>query len=160
MAGGRRDLTDVSMQKRLAAEILGVGVSRIWIDPSQLDKVSEAITRDEVKKLIKEGIIQVIPSHSPSRGRWREKHKAKKKGRHRGPGRRKGDASARRDPKEEWMTRIRKIRRYLRYLRDHGVIDRRTYRKLYMWAKGGMFPTFASLKRWLEEHGYPTSVRK
>ncbi|ALL01053.1 50S ribosomal protein L19E [Pyrodictium delaneyi] len=151
---------DLSMQRRLAAEILGVGESRIWIDPSRIDDVASAITREEVRRLIKEGVIKVKPKHSPSRGRWRERHEARKKGRHRGYGRRKGEASARRDPKEEWMHRIRKMRRYLRYLRDHGVIDRRTYRKLYMWAKGGMFPTFASLKRWLEEHGYPTSVRK
>ncbi len=151
---------DLSLQKRLAAELLGVGESRIWIDPAALEDVANAITREEIRRLIKEGVIQVKPAHRPSRGRWREKHEARKKGRRRGPGRRKGDASARRDPKEEWMHRIRRIRRYLRYLRDHGVIDRRTYRQLYMWAKGGMFPTFASLQRWLREHGYPTSVKK
>ncbi len=145
---------DLTLQKRLAADILGVGVSRIWIDPTRVDDVASAITREEIRRLIKEGVIRAIPSHSPSRGRWRIRHEQRKKGRRRGPGRRKGDATARRDPKEEWMHRIRKIRRYLRWLRDHGVIDRRTYRKLYMWAKGGMFPTFASLKRWLKEHGY------
>ncbi|HIP85899.1 MAG TPA: 50S ribosomal protein L19e [Pyrodictium sp.] len=145
---------DLSLQKRLAADILGVGESRIWIDPTKIDQVAQAITREDVRKLIKEGIIRVKPAHSPSRGRWRERHQARKKGRRRGPGRRKGVASARKDPKEEWMHRIRKIRRYLRWLRDHGVIDRRTYRQLYRWAKGGMFPTFASLKRWLRDHGY------
>lgn len=153
-------MADLSLQKRLAAEVLGVGVSRVWIDPSQLDRVSSAITREDIKKLVREGIIRVAPEHTPSRGRWRKRHEARKKGRHRGLGRRKGVASARRDEKEVWMARIRKMRAYLKYLRDHGVIDRRTYRRLYMWAKGGMFPTFASLKRWLEEHGYPTSVHK
>ncbi len=147
-------MVDLSKQKRLAAEVLGVGTSRIWIDPGAVEEVSNAITREEIRRLIKEGIIQVIPSHSPSRGRWREKHLAKKKGRHRGHGSRKGRASARRDPKREWMYRIRKMRRYLRWLRDNNVIDRRTYRQLYRWAKGGMFPTFASLQRWLKEHGY------
>ncbi len=153
-------MTDLSMQRRLAAEILGVGESRIWIDPEKVEDVAAAITREEVRRLIKEGAIKALPARSPSRGRWRQRHEARKKGRHRGPGKRKGDASARREPKEEWMHRIRKMRRYLRFLRDHGVIDRRTYRKLYMWAKGGMFPTFASLQRWLREHGYETSVRK
>ncbi len=153
-------MTDLSMQRRLAAEILGVGESRIWIDPEKVEDIASAITREEVRRLIKEGAIKALPVRSPSRGRWRQRHKARKKGRHRGPGKRKGDASARRDPKEEWMHRIRKMRRYLRFLRDHGVIDKRTYRKLYMWAKGGMFPTFASLQRWLREHGYETSVRK
>ena len=145
---------DLSLQRRLAADILGVGESRIWIDPTKTDKVAQAITREDVRKLIKEGIIQARPVHPPSRGRWRERHQARRKGRHRGPGRRKGAASARRDPKEEWMHRIRKMRRFLRWLRDHGIIDRRTYRQLYRWTKGGMFPTFASLRRWLIEHGY------
>jgi len=147
-------VADLSLQKRLAAEILGVGVSRIWIDPAEEETVSSAITRDEVKRLIKEGIIQVKPERGPSRGRWRERREARKKGRRRGPGSRKGAATARSDPKEQWMYRIRKMRRYLRWLRDHGVIDRRTYRQLYRWAKGGMFPTFSSLQRWLREHGY------
>lgn len=147
-------MADLSLQKRLAAEILGVGVSRIWIDPAEEETVSSAITRDEVKRLIKEGIIQVKPERGPSRGRWRERREARKKGRRRGPGSRKGAATARSDPKEQWMYRIRKMRRYLRWLRDHGVIDRRTYRQLYRWAKGGMFPTFSSLQRWLREHGY------
>ena len=145
---------DLSLQKRLAAEILGVGVSRIWIDPNHVDEVASAITREEVRKLIKDGIIQVIPKHSPSRERWRIRHEQRKKGRRRGPGKRKGDATARCDPKRVWINKIRKIRRYLRWLRDHGIIDRKTYRQLYRWAKGGMFPTFASLKRWLKEHGY------
>ncbi len=149
-------MTDLSLQKRLAAEILGVGESRIWISPNpdDIEEVKNAFTREEIRRLIKDGIIQVKPARSPSRGRWRERHRARKKGRRRGPGSRKGDATARRDPKEEWMHRIRKMRRYLRWLRDHGVIDRRTYRQLYRWSKGGMFPTFASLQRWLKEHGY------
>ncbi len=52
------------------------------------------------------------------------------------------------------------MRKYLRFLREQGVIDRKTYRKLYLWAKGGMFPTFRSLQRWLEEHGYQIKVSK
>ncbi len=147
-------MTDLSLQRRLAAEILGVGEKRIWIDPDHIDEVKEAITKEEVRRLIKDRVIQVRPVHPPSRGRWRIRHEQRKKGRRRGHGRRKGVASARRDPKEEWIHRIRKMRRYLRWLRDNGVIDRRTYRRLYMWAKGGMFPTFASLRRWLIEHGY------
>lgn len=153
-------MPDLSMQRRMAAEILGVGASRIWIDPGRLEDVSSAITREEVKKLIKEGVIQVKPICSPSRARWRERHLEKKKGRHRGHGRRKGAKNARRERKEEWMNRIRKMRKYLRFLREQGVIDRKTYRKLYLWAKGGMFPTFRSLQRWLEEHGYQIKVSK
>ncbi|HDD26350.1 MAG TPA: 50S ribosomal protein L19e, partial [Acidilobales archaeon] len=64
-------------------------------------------------------------------------------------GSRKGKKGARADEKREWMYRIRKIRRYLRWLRDHDIIDKRTYRRLYMLAKGGVFFSLADLKRYI-----------
>jgi len=146
-------MTDLSIQKRLAAEILGVGVSRIRIDPSRIDEVAEALTREDIKKLIKDGVISVKPVHGNSRARWRYIHEQMKKGRRRGLGKRKGVKTARTDKKEVWMNRIRKMRRFLRYLRDNGVIDRKTYRRLYMLAKGGYFRTFASLRLYLVEKG-------
>jgi len=146
-------MSDLSLQKRLAAEILGVGESRIWIDPNRIEDVADAITREEIRGLIKDGVIQVKPVHSNSRERWRKRHLQRKKGRRRGYGKRKGKKTARKDKKEEWMNRIRKIRRFLRYLRDNGIIDRKTYRRLYMLAKGGTFHSLASLKHYMKEHG-------
>ncbi len=144
---------DLSYQRRLAAEILGVGETRIRFDPEQLDRIASAVTREDVRRLIKDGAITVEPPHSNSRGRWRYRHEQRKKGRRRGPGRRKGAKGARMDEKEAWMNRIRKIRRFLRWLRDHGVIDRRTYRKLYLMAKGGAFESLSALKRYMKDHG-------
>jgi len=152
-------VTDLSLQKRLAAEILGVGVSRIWIDPMRIDEVVDAITREEVRKLIKDGVIGVKPVHGNSRARWRKRHLQRVKGRRRGHGKRKGAKYARLDKKEVWMNRIRKIRRYLRYLRDHGVIDRKTYRRLYMLAKGGTFHSLSSLKMYMVEKGILKEAR-
>ena len=146
-------MPDLTLQKRLAAEILGVGVSRVWIDPTRVDEVIDAITREDVRRLIRDGVIQVKPIHGNSRGRWRIKHMQRKKGRRRGYGKRKGAKSARLDPKDVWMSRIRKMRRYLRYLRDHGIIDRKTYRRLYMLAKGGMFHSLAGLRNYMIEKG-------
>ncbi len=146
-------MPDLSLQKRLAAKILGVGESRIWIDPNRIEDVADAITREEIRGLIKDGVIQVKPVHSNSRERWRKRHLQRKKGRRRGYGKRKGKKTARKDKKEEWMDRIRKIRRFLRYLRDNGMIDRKTYRRLYMLAKGGTFHSLASLKHYMKEHG-------
>ncbi len=146
-------MVDLSLQKRLAAEVLGVGVSRIWIDPTRIDEVVDAITREDIRKLIKDGVIQVKPIHGNSRARWRYRHQQRRKGRRRGYGKRKGVKTARMDEKEVWMNRIRKIRRYLRYLRDHGVIDRKTYRRLYMLAKGGVFHSLASLRTYMIEKG-------
>jgi large subunit ribosomal protein L19e len=142
----------------MAADVLGVGESRIWIDPNKVSEVAEVVSKDDVRRLIKEGVIKVRPKKGNSRARWKVRHEQRKKGRRRGYGKRKGKASARQDPKEAWMHRIRKIRRFLRYLRDHEVIDRRTYRELYMKAKGGMFDSLSSLKMYLRER-YGIEVR-
>jgi len=144
---------DLSLQKRLAAEVLGVGESRIWIDPDRIEDVEGAVTKEEIRRLIKEGVIRVKPVKGNSRARWKERHEKRKKGRRRGPGKRKGAKTARLSKKEAWMNRIRKIRRYLRYLRDRGVIDRKTYRRLYMLAKGGVFKSLSSLKSYMKEQG-------
>ena len=152
-------MSNLSLQKRLAAEILGVGESRIWIDPEAIDTVVDAITREEIRRLIHDGVIKVKPVHGNSRARWRIRHEQRKKGRRRGHGKRKGYKSARLDPKRDWMNRIRKMRRFLRYLRDHNIIDRRTYRRLYRLAKGGMFKNLSSLKHYLKEHGIVEEIR-
>jgi len=132
-------MSDLKLQRRLAASILKCGVNRIWIDPDRIDEVESAMTREDVKKLIKEGVIRKKQVKGTSRGRWRAKFKKRLKGRKRGPGSIKGKRTARMPRKVQWMMRIRAIRRLLRELRDAGVIDRHTYRVLYMRAKGGMF---------------------
>lgn len=146
-------MSDLSLQKRLAAEILGVGVSRIRIDPARLDEVADVITREGIKKLIEDGVITVEPMHVNSRARWRYRHRQRAEGRRRGHGKRKGRKNARISEKTQWVCRIRKIRRYLKYLRDNGIVDRKTYRRLYRLAKGGAFHSLASLRTYLVERG-------
>jgi len=145
---------DYRVQRRLAADILGVGESRIWInpDPEYADEISEAVVRKDVEMLIKRGLIRVRPKKGNS-NRWLKRHIQRRKGRRRGYGKRKGKETARADPKEEWVYKIRKMRRYLRWLRDHEVIDRHTYRRLYRLAKGGAFKSLADLRRHMVEEG-------
>ncbi len=146
---------DYRLQRRLAAEILGVGESRIWIspDPEHAEDIESAVSKDDVRALIKRGIIRVKPAKGNSRERALERRRKRAKGRRRGPGKREGKASARMDPKRDWIYRIRRIRRYLQWLRDHEKIDRRTYRRLYKLAKGGVFHDLGDLKRYMREHG-------
>ncbi|MEM4624728.1 MAG: 50S ribosomal protein L19e [Thermosphaera sp.] len=145
-------MSDLSLQKRLAAEVLGVGVSRIRIDPARADDVSAAITREDIRKLIKEGAIWVEPVHGIAGVSSKVRRVQRSKGRRRGHGKRKGVKTARLEDKEVWMARIRKMRRFLRYLRDKNMIDKRTYRRLYRLAKGGAFKSLASLKLYLREN--------
>ena len=55
--------------------------------------------------------------------------------------------------KRLWITRIRAIRRRLRYLRDRRAITVRVYRRLYLMAKGGAFKSVADLERFITAHG-------
>src|SRR5579875_3541739 len=76
-------MSNVSIQKKLAAKILGVGVSRIYVAPEHLEDVSQAITKDDVRSLIKTGLIDIRPPSTPTRGRKRlvriKKAKGKRK---------------------------------------------------------------------------------
>src|SRR5260370_12897718 len=97
-------------QKRLAASLLGGGLNRVWIDPEENDRVQSAITRDEVKSLIREGRISLLPKTGVSRGRHRAKSGRRKKA-----GSRKG---SQKPGKEAWVLKSRAIRSHLRWMRD------------------------------------------
>ncbi|MDT7865296.1 MAG: 50S ribosomal protein L19e [Acidilobaceae archaeon] len=148
-------MPDYSIQRRLAAEILGVGESRIWIspDPEHEEEISQAVTRNDVRRLIVRGLIKVKPEKGNSHTRWLERKRARSEGKRRGHGRRKGALDARVDSRERWIATIRKIRRTLKWLRDRGVLDRRLYRKLYRKAKGGAFKSTSDLRRYMAEIG-------
>jgi len=127
--------------RRLASEILKVGKNRIWIDMENIDRISSVLSREDVRKLIKEGVIRKRPVHTPSRGRI--------KVRKRGPGSRKGRSI---DKKELWIRKVRAQRRYLRMLRDRRIISRKTYRRLYALVKGNMFRSIRHLRSYILEH--------
>jgi len=139
-------------QRRLAAEILKVGETRVWIDPNRTEDVEAAITREEIKKLIHEGAIKALPKKGVSRARARVLHEKRKKGLRRGPGSRSGPTTARMSKKEAWMKRIRALRKRLRKWRDKRFITQSVYRKLYLMAGSGTFSSIADLERYVEAH--------
>ncbi|MEZ0290454.1 MAG: 50S ribosomal protein L19e [Sulfolobales archaeon] len=144
---------DLSLQRRLAAEILGVGENNIRFDIERMEDISKAFRREEIKALIEDGAIYAEKPRRNSRGRIKILREKRRRGRRRGHGSRKGVKSARVDEERMWVYRIRKIRRYLKYLKDHDMIDTRTFRKLYRMAKGGYFKSLSSLKARLEAEG-------
>ena len=146
-------MVDVSYQRRMAAEILKCGVHRVWIDPDQLDEVSEAVTRGDVRRLICYRVIQVRQKKGVSRGRTRQAMAQKAKGRRKGPGSRRGGAMARTPKKRRWIRTIRPIRDELRTLRTDGKLDATTYRVYYKKARGHMYRSRADLLVRLEAAG-------
>jgi large subunit ribosomal protein L19e len=138
-------------QKRMAAEILKCGENRVYFDPYLTEDIKMAITREDIRNLIKEGIIQKRYKKGISNSRKKVVHERKKKGRSRGLGKRKGTKNARSPKKEAWMKKIRPQRRELKKLRDRKLITTATYRKLYKNAKGGMFNSVAQMNRYIKE---------
>jgi large subunit ribosomal protein L19e len=126
-------------KKKLAADIMKIGVSRVRVDPEQQEDVSKAITRDDVRHQIATGAITEKPEKGNSRGRFRAKLAQKKKGRRKGAGRRGGTSAARRPGKEAWISKIRAIREELRKMKDDKEITVAEYRRYYRQAKGNLF---------------------
>ena len=143
-------MTNLSSQRRLAAQILKVGQNRVWIDPERMDDVESAITREEVKKLIHEKVIISLPEKGVSRSRAKEVRGKKRVGRRKGSGSRTGSAHAKISKKEAWMSKIRSLRKKLRELKASRVITESTYRKVYMIAGSGKFESVADLERYLK----------
>ena len=142
----------LSTQKRLAANVMKVGVSRVWIDPQFEDEVSLAITRDDIRRLVDERAIQRKHATGVSRGRARYVLQQKRKGQRKGPGTKKGSARAKLTGKDRWMMKIRPMRKELKKLRNEGKISAKTYRELYLKAKGNAFRNTAHLKTHISEH--------
>lgn len=132
-----------SLQKKLAAKILKVGESKVWINPEKRDDVKAAITKADIRRLIQKGIIKAL---KPKIHRPREKRK-----RRRGVGSKKGSMYAKLSQKRRWIQIVRPLRRMLKELRDKDQISRETYKHLYLLVKGGMFRSRSHLRIYLEQ---------
>jgi large subunit ribosomal protein L19e len=145
-------MTNLSSQRRLAAQILKIGQNRVWINPARMDDVEGAITREEVRKLIHEKIIVSLPEQGVSRSRAKIIRAKKLKGRRSGPGSITGAGYAKVTQKDAWMLKIRSLRRKLRELKASRVITETTYTQYYRMAGSGRFDSIAELERNLKEN--------
>jgi large subunit ribosomal protein L19e len=139
------------LQKRLAAQVLGCSPHRIRLDQERIEDIKGAITKADIRGLVKDRAIYAIPIVGGSRGRARKRHLQKRKGRQKGVGTRKGKKYSRVSAKRMWIEKIRAQKTLLNRLRENKKIGPKMYRVLRRKAKGGFFRSVRHIRIYLSE---------
>merc|ERR1712241_780354 len=61
---GETKMSSLKLQKRLAASVMKCGKNKVWLDPNEINEIANANSRQNIRKLIKDGLV--IKSPSPS----------------------------------------------------------------------------------------------
>jgi large subunit ribosomal protein L19e len=141
---------DLTNQRRMAAIILKCGENRVYMNPNNIEDISEAVTRGDIRRLVSEGVIKARQPQGISTGRKRSRMAQKEIGKRKGHGSRKGSKYARFPKKRRWINTIRPIRKVLREYRENGNISSETYRHYYRHASGGTFRSVNHLRSHME----------
>ena len=143
---------DMKSQLEMSAKVMKCGKSRVWMDPTRVADIEEAITLGDIRRLVKDGVIAARPKKGLSSFRTKKKAAQKKKGRQKGRGSTKGHKGTRINKKRTWIKTIRSIRKLISELKTKGSIDNKTYRDLYMKSKSGYFRSKSHVMIYLERN--------
>jgi large subunit ribosomal protein L19e len=143
---------NLKTQRELAAKVTGAGLDRIALVPERVSEIKDAITKADIRALIKSGAIIIKSISTPSRIRAKVRHAQKLRGRRRGAGKRKGASGARTPTKREWINKIRLMRNMLKTLRERGKLTDEVYHLIYRRAKGGFFRNKGHMMIYLEQN--------
>jgi large subunit ribosomal protein L19e len=129
-------------KKQLAIKTLGIGKSRIIFMQSRLDEIKEAITKQDIRDLKKEGAIVI------KEVKGKKKVEKKKK---RGPGNIKKKLNTR---KQDYVIMTRKLRGYVAELKKREELSREEVIDIRKKIRNKKFKSKAHLK------GYIGGLRK
>ena len=125
-------------RKELASRVLGVGKGRIKFDSTHLSEIKEAITKQDIKDLHKERIIEI----KPIKGRaTKTKRKTRRKA-----GSIKKKVKRR---KQEYVKLVRKLRAYIKELRKQEKLNGETYKDIRKKIRARVFRSKATLKEYI-----------
>ena len=149
---------NTAYQKRLAAKVLKCSPKRVKVS---LDKdVGEALTRNDIRGLIKKNLITKKPKKGSSRVKANFIANQKKKGRRKGRGKASGTKFSKGSKKEGWMKTTRALRNLLKDLRDRGQIEKDVSRKMYLRVKGGEFRNKKHMLSYLKDNEMIKGTKK
>jgi len=142
---------NLSTQKRITAKLLKIGRNKVKFDTSKLAEIKEAITKTDLRILIKRSVISKKKKNAQSKVRVRHIKKQKSKGRRKGQGSRKGTKTARTPKKMKWMIKVRSQRNLIKGFKNKELITPETFRSLYKKIKGNLFRSKRHIKLYLKE---------
>ncbi len=131
---------NLANKKELAKKALGIGKRRIIFTKAGSTEINEAITKNDIRDLVKEGIILIRPVSG--------RRKVEKRKRKRGPGKIKMTSKRR---KQGYVKITRKLRAYVKSLKDSSKITKELYYELRKKIKTRAFKSQAQLKNYLME---------
>ncbi len=135
---GQEKIMKLNKKKELAAKTLRVGKNRIILENSAMQEISEAITKQDIRDLFSQGMIKI------------KQKKGRKKNVKRKTKRRDGKIKMKpKKRKQEYVKITRKLRKYIKGLKEQGKIDKKEYEDLRKKIRMRKFKSKAQLKEYL-----------
>jgi large subunit ribosomal protein L19e len=138
-------VVNLRKKRELIARVLDVGLNRVRFEPDKLDDIADAITREDMRSLIKNGTIWTVKIRGISRSRAEKKLITHRK-HGTSAGSKKGKKNARVGKKDVYVKRTRAMRRHLKILKARNEINRETFWALYKKIKVGNCRSLSHLR--------------
>lgn len=131
---------NLNKKKLLAAKSMNVGKGRIKFVEERLDEVKEALTKQDIKDLVKDGAIQI----KEIKGRKKVEQRKRKRG--------VGKIKKKLKPgKKGYVIMTRKLRSYLSEMNNQGKVSKEEKNEIRKKIKNRAFKSKAHLKQYIGE---------